>query len=129
MLPVIVATIVAFAVFLGVGTFVAPKLALQRYRARLRGMPAAELALEACRGAAAAGIRKNFPEARLFSDQPSWNWESLAEALDDLYASLAAEDRRSANAGPGSWVYYWSDFGLASVREILDERRLTSPDA
>jgi hypothetical protein len=126
MLPVIVATIVALAVFLGVGTFMAPRLALQRHRARLRSLPAAELALEACRCADAAGIRRHFPEARLFSDHAPWTHESLARALDELHARLAAEDRRSAEAGPGSWVYYWYDFGLASVRELLDERRRSS---
>ena len=86
-------------------------------------MRIADLALEALRSADAAGIRKHFPQAPLFNDQPSWTAESLAKALDDLYASMAAEDRRTTEVGPGSWVYFWYDFGLASIREILDGRR------
>jgi hypothetical protein len=119
---IIVGTIVAFGAFLIVVTSLAPKLASRRYGARLRSMSTADLAVEACRCADAAGIRKHFSDARLFSNEASWTWESLAKALDDLYASLAAEDQRKSEAGPGSWVYYWYDFGLASIREILNER-------
>jgi hypothetical protein len=36
---------------------------------------------------------------------------------------MAAADRRTAEVGPGSWVYFWYDFGLASIREMLDGRR------
>src|SRR3954462_13979721 len=101
MLLIIVGTIIALAVFLIVGAFVAPQVALRKYHARLRAMPAAGLALEARRCAEAAGIRKQFPDARLFRDEVPWTWESLAKALDDLYASMAAQDARNGEAGQG----------------------------
>jgi hypothetical protein len=123
MLMTLVAASIAYVLFLVAGTSLAPKLALRRHRNRLRAMPIADLALEAVRSADAAGIRKHFPQAPLFSDRHAWTAESLANALDDLYASMAAADRRTAEVGPGSWVYFWYDFGLASIREILDRRR------
>jgi hypothetical protein len=86
-------------------------------------MPAAELALEARRRAEAAGIAGQFATSRLFVDNPSWTWESLASALDELYAGMAAQDQRNTESGPGSWVYYWHDFGLASIRETVEHRR------
>lgn len=117
-----IAAIAAIAILLILGTFLLPKLASRRHRNRLRLMQVADLALEALRSADAAGIRKRFPEAAIFRDQP-WTDESLAKALDDLYASMAAEDRRTTERGPGSWVYYWYDFGLASIREAIHSRR------
>ena len=82
-----------------------------------------ELALEARRRAEAAGIAGQFATSRLFVDNPSWTWESLASALDELYAGMAAQDQRNTESGPGSWVYYWHDFGLASIRETVEHRR------
>ena len=46
---------------------------------------------------------------------------ALAKALDELYAELSAEDQRNGEVGPGSFVYSFYDFGLASIREALDE--------
>ena len=113
----------ALAIFLSVGATLAPTLRLRRHRNRLRSMQVANLHREALRSADAAGIRRRFPDAAIFNDQPSWTDVSLAKALDDLYATMAAEDRRTAERGPGSWVYSWYDFGLASIREVLDNRR------
>lgn len=123
MLMLLVGAISAYAIFLVIGITLVPKLALRRHRNRLRSMQAADLHREALRSADAAGIRKHFPGAAIFTDQPFWTELSLAEALDDLYATLAAEDRRTAERGPGSWVYLWYDFGLASIREVLESRR------
>ena len=122
MLMLLVGAIAAFAIFLVIGTTLAPKLASRRHRTRLRSMQAADLHREALRSADAAGIRKRFPDAAIFDDQLSWTDLSLGKALDDLYATMAAEDRRTAERGPGSWVYFWYDFGLASIREVLDSR-------
>ena len=121
MLPVVVFGALVVGVLALVWIFVQPKLALRRHRKLLRLMSVTELAGEALRGADAAGIRSQFPAASLFDRQRSWNRVSLAKALDELYVSLDAEDRTNAAAGPGSWVYYWYDFGLAEVREVLDE--------
>jgi hypothetical protein len=121
MLMILVGAIIGYAIFLVAGTVLTPKLALRRHRNRLRSLPIADLALEAIRSADAAGIRKHFPQASIFNDQ-RWTAKSLAKALDDLYASMATEDRRTAEVGPGSWVYFWYDFGLASIREILDDQ-------
>ena len=122
MLMLLVGAIAALAIFLVVGTILAPKLALRRHQNRLRSMKVADLHREALRSADAAGIRRRFPEAAIFNDQPSWTDVSLAKALDELYATMEAEDRRTTERGPGSWVYFWYDFGLASIREVLDNR-------
>jgi hypothetical protein len=122
MLMLLLGAVTALAIFLVVGATLAPKLALRRHRNRLRSMQVVDLYREVLRSADAAGIRKHFPEAAIFNDQQSWTDLSLANALDDLYATMAVEDRRTAERGPGSWVYFWYDFGLASIREVLDNR-------
>lgn len=122
MLMLLVGALAALATFLVVGTTLAPALALRRYRNRLRSLQVTALHREALRSVDAAGIRRRFPEAAIFNDQPAWTDVSLAKALDDLYATLAAEDRRTAERGPGSWVSSWYDSGLATIREVLDNR-------
>ena len=123
MLTFLFGAIAAYAIFLFVGTSMAPRLALRRHQRRLQAMQVADLASEALRCAEAAGIRKRFPEATIFDHQPAWTEAALAKALDELYASLAAEDQRLGERGTGSWVYFWYDFGLASLRELLEKRR------
>lgn len=118
---ILVGALIACAVLL-LASILWPKLAFRRHRNRLLSLPIADLALEPIRSADAAGIRKHFPKASLFNGQRSWTAKSLAKALDELYATMAAEDRRTAEVGPGSWVYFWYDFGLASIRQILDHR-------
>lgn len=105
------------------------RLASRRDRARLRSMSITDLVLEARRCADTAGIRTRLPDARLFDDQSAWTRASLAEALDELHAVLAAEDRRSAQVGQESWEYLWHDFGLSSIREALDDHRSGATDA
>src|SRR4051812_27276180 len=106
MLILLLGAVAALAILLVLGTTLAPKLALRRHRNRLGSMQVVGLRHEALRSADAAGIRKHFPEATIFNDQQSWTDLSLAKALDDLYALMAADDGRTAERGPGSWVYF-----------------------
>ena len=122
MLPILVAATTVFVAILIVASWLPPRLALRRHRARLRAISPRELAEEARRSADAAGIRKHFPEARLFDESQTWTSPTLAKALDELYAELSAEDQRNGEVGPGSFVYSFYDFGLASIREALEER-------
>jgi hypothetical protein len=112
----------ALIVYWWVGTSVRPKVALRREAARLARMTAPELVREAQRQADAAGMRARFGEAALFSRDPDWDESALAEALDELYAALAAADAEQGERGPGSWVYFFHDFGLGRVRELLRQR-------
>lgn len=116
------AAIAVTALFIA-GTWLAPRRAARRHHARLRTLSATELAREARRAADAAGIRKQFPRAALFDETLPCTSESLAEALDQLYADLSAADQRNHETGPGSSVYSFYDFGLASIREVLDVPR------
>ena len=122
MLPIIVAATTMFVAALIVGSWLPPRLALRRHRGRLRALSPHELAEEARRSADVAGIRKHFPRALLFDESQTWTAKALARALDELYADLSAADQRNGEVGPGSFVYSFYDFGLASIREALQER-------
>lgn len=126
MLQFALGAIVVYGLFLVAGLWLRPKLALHRHQARLRAMSVTDLALEARRCADSAGYLKQFPDARLFAQSEAWTSASLAEALDELYASASSADRLANEAGPGSFVYSWYDFGLASIREALE---VTRPDS
>ena len=68
MLPILVAATTVFVAILIVASWLPPRLALRRHRARLRAMSPHEFAEEARRSADAAGIRKHFPAALLFDE-------------------------------------------------------------
>ena len=100
-----------------------PRLAIKRHRRKLRRLTTDELAVEARNCAMGAGYERTFASALLFLRRRDWSQASLARAIDDLYALAVARDEQERNpAGPGSLVHDFYDFGLAQVREVLDER-------
>jgi hypothetical protein len=115
------ATISVLIVFGAIAIIIRPKLAARQWERRTLHLSPTELAAEARQCAVASGIKKHFPDASLFNNQQSWDKASLRTALGELYGRLDAEDRRNAASGPGSWVFYYYDFGIASVREALDK--------
>ncbi len=100
-----------------------PRIMARRYRRRLRLMTPDELADEARNCAKGAGYERAFPEAALFHQPRDWSQLSLSRAIDDLYASAVARDQQEGNlGGRDSLVFDFYDFGLAHIREVLDER-------
>jgi hypothetical protein len=101
-----------------------PRLKLRRHRARLRAMTPDELAAEARECAKWAGYDQTFGDSAVFRQPRDWSQSSLARALEDLYTRAAARDLRDGHrGGPGSQVYFFYDSGLASLLEILENRR------
>jgi hypothetical protein len=81
-----------------------------------------QLATEARRCAEIAGLKRDFGDVSLFTRQGEWDRTTLSRALDELHERLAEEDRRNGGAvGPGSWVHYYYDFGLAELHELVSK--------
>jgi hypothetical protein len=110
-----------------IAIFVRPRSWLKRERKRLQVMPASALASEALAAAAAFGIRKQFPNALLFTARDSWNAPLLLAALDELYKQSNADDTKTGAAGPGGWVFAYYDSGLALIHEVLEEGGRADP--
>lgn len=104
-----------------IAIFIRPKLAARSYALRLLRLSPTDLVVEARQAAVSAGIQKQFPDASLFNNRQVWDKASLRTALSELYERLDSEDRRNAAHGPGSWVFYYYDFGIDSVREALEK--------
>lgn len=113
-LAISVAAVIAY-------TFARPRLEMRRHHRKLRLMTPDELAAEARDRAKGAAYDRLFPDAALFRRQRDWSQSALARALDELYARAAdLEEREHDPAGRGV-VFDFYDFGLASVREVLEE--------
>jgi hypothetical protein len=113
---------IAIAALAILGITLQSKLAIRRQRDQLRAMSVSQLATEARRCAEMAGLRPKFGDASLFTRHDEWDRASLARALDELYGRLAEEDHRSGGAvGPGTWVHYYYDFGLAELHELVSK--------
>jgi hypothetical protein len=106
-----------------VAIFIRPKIQLKRERKRLQDLSMSALGAEALDKARAAGISDHFPNAALLAHDGSWDRISLLAALDELCKQLEAEDGRTGQVGPGSWVFVYYDFGLALIHEVLTEQR------
>lgn len=105
-----------------VAIFIRPKIQLKRERKRLYDLSMSALAAEALDKARAAGISDHFANTALLAHHGSWDRPSLLAALDGLYKQLDAEDGRTGQVGPGSWVFHYYDFGLALIHEVLTEQ-------
>ena len=102
--------------------FARPRLEMRRHHRKLRLMTPDELASEARECARGAAYDRLFPDAALFRQQRDWSQSALARALDELYARAADLDERERDPDGRGVVFDFYDFGLASVREVLDER-------
>jgi hypothetical protein len=122
-----VVTWLAFYVAISVASLIAyafarPRLEIRRHRRKLLLMTPDELAAEARDCAKGAAYDRLFPDAALFRQQRDWSQSALARALDELYARAADLDEREHDPAGRGVVFDFYDFGLASVREVLDER-------
>ena len=101
-----------------------PRLERRRFDRKLRAMTPDELATEARAYAHHAGYNTEFADAQLFRQSRDWSIAALARALDELYTKAATQDQHDGRnvGGPGSQVHFFYDCGLASIREVLDER-------
>jgi hypothetical protein len=102
--------------------FARPRIEMRRHQRKLRRMTPDELAAEARDCAKGAAYDRLFPDAALFRQQRDWSQSALARALDELYARAAALDERERDPAGRGVVFDFYDFGLASVREVLDHR-------
>ncbi len=102
--------------------FARPRLEMRRHHRKLRLMTPDELAAEARDCAKVAAYDRLFPDAALFRQQRDWSQTALARALDELYARAADLDELEHDPAGRGVVFDFYDFGLASVREVLDER-------
>ena len=110
-----VAALIAYA-------FARPRLTMRRHQQKLRAMTPDELAAEARDCAKGAAYDRLFPDAALFRQHRDWSQSALARALDELYARAADHDDKDSDAAGRGVLFDFYDFGLASVREVLDER-------
>jgi hypothetical protein len=114
---VLASTVAAVFAFL----FVAPALAGRAQARRRRSAGANELALEAQQIIRLQGWRQD-AAANAIVERSEWTDQELLDALEAMWTSLTAADRRTGRAGRSSNHFELYDSGIAAMLVTLRAR-------